>query len=104
MKTCRYKGKWGLALIAEAFDVFGAFLEGADVAALYELADLLDDVGIREGGDVAGVHVVGNGRENATHDFAGAGLAHVWHHVGGLGAGGPADHGLLGWVDFILDR
>jgi len=31
----------------------GAFLEGADVAALYELADLLDDVGVCEGGDFA---------------------------------------------------
>src|SRR5467141_3612399 len=93
-----------LAFVAEAFDVFGAFLEGGDVAALDELANLLDDVGIREGGDVAGVHIVGNCGEDAAHDFAGAGLGHVRDDVNGFGAGDFADHGFDGGDDFVLNR
>src|SRR6266705_6134139 len=92
-----------LALVAEALDVFGAFHEGSDVAALDELANLLDDVGVREGGDVAGVHVIGDGGEDAAHDLAGAGLGHVWNNVDGLGAGDFADHGFDGGDDFVLD-
>src|SRR6267143_1908719 len=99
---CRW---WmSLAFVAEAFDVFGAFLEGGDVAALDEFANLGDDVGIGEGGDVAGVHIVGNGGEDAAHDFAGAGLGHVRDDVDGFGAGDFADHGFDGRDDFVLDR
>src|SRR6266576_559175 len=92
-----------LALVAEALDVFGAFHERSDVAALDELANLLDDVGVREGGDVAGVHVIGDGGEDAAHDLAGAGLGHVWNDVDGLGAGDFADHGFDGGDDFVVD-
>src|SRR6266576_3254740 len=92
-----------LALVAEALDVFGAFHEGSDVAALDELANLLDDVGIGEGGDVASVHVIGDGGEDAAHDLTGAGLGHVWNNVDGLGAGDFADHGFDGGDDFVLD-
>src|SRR6266576_2251109 len=92
-----------LALVAEALDVFGAFHEGSDVAALDELANLLDDVGIGEGGDVASVHVIGDGGEDAAHDLAGAGLGHVRNDVDGLGAGDFADHGFDGGGDFVLD-
>src|SRR5229473_4150468 len=91
-----------LAFVAEALDVFGAFPERTCGAALDELADLLDDVGIREGGNVAGVHVVGNGGEDAAHDFAGAGLGHVRDDVDGFGAGDFADHGFDGEDDFVL--
>src|SRR5882762_2026999 len=99
---CRW---WmSLAFVAEALDVFGAFLEGGDVAALDELANLGDDVGVREGGDVAGVHIVGNGGEDAAHDFAGAGLGHVRDDVDGFGASDFADHGFDGRDDFVLDR
>src|SRR6266436_7374556 len=98
---CRW---WmALAFFAEALDVFGAFLEGSDVAALDEFANLGDDVGIREGGDVAGVHVVGDGGEDTAHDFAGASLGHVRNDVDGFGAGDFADHGFDCGDDFVLD-
>ena len=59
-----------LAFVAEALDVFGAFLERTGGAALNEFANLLDDIRIGERGDVAGVHVIGDGGENAAHDFS----------------------------------
>src|SRR6266851_5054859 len=93
-----------LALVAEALDVFGAFLERAGDAALDEFANLLDDVGVRESGDVAGVHVIGDGGEDAAHDLSGAGFGHVWDDVDGFGAGDFADHGFDGGFDFVLDR
>ena len=88
------KGERCSALFAEALDVFGAFLEWADSAALDEFADLFDDVGISKRGDVAGIHVVGNGGENAAHDFAGTRFGHVGNDVNGFGTGDFADHGL----------
>src|SRR5258708_20834216 len=84
----------GLAFVGEALDVFGAFLERTGGAALDELANLLDDVRISKRADVAGVHVIGNGGENAAHDLAGARLGHVRDDVDGFGAGNFADHGL----------
>jgi len=48
---------------------------------------LLDDVGVGEGGDVASVHVIGDGGEDAAHDFSRARLGHVRNDVDGLGAG-----------------
>src|SRR2546430_15124203 len=99
----RYRWRSVSAFVAEALDVFGAFLEGADVAALDELANLLDDVGIGEGGDVAGVHVVGDGGEDAAHNFSGAGLGHVRNDVDALGPGDFADHGFGGGDHFVLD-
>jgi hypothetical protein len=59
-----------LSLLAEEFDVRGAFLEGLDGAALHELADLSDYVWICEGRDVAGVHVVRNRSKDTAHDFS----------------------------------
>src|SRR5579859_1721472 len=91
-----------LALVAEALYVFGAFLQRAARAALHLFADLLDDVGIGERGDVAGVHVIGNGGENAAHDFAGARFGHVWNDVDVFGAGDFADHGFDRGGDFVL--
>src|SRR5882762_2233738 len=93
-----------LALVAEALDVFRPFPERTDVAALDEFANLLDNIGIRESGDVAGVHVIGNGGQDAAHDLAGAGLGHVRDDVDGFGAGDFADHGFDGGDDFVLNR
>src|SRR5437879_2995353 len=98
-----YKRRVSLAFFAEALDVFRTFLEGSDVAALDEFANLGDDVGIREGGDVAGVHVVGDGGEDTAHDFSRASLGHVRNDVDGLGAGDFADDGFDGGDDFVLD-
>jgi len=74
------------------------------MAALDEDANLLDDIGIGERGDVAGVHGVGNGGENAAHDFSGARLGHVRDDVDHLRAGDFADHGFDGCDHFVLDR
>src|SRR5260370_37086316 len=60
----------GLAFGAEALDVFGAFLERAGGAALDELANLVDDVGIGDRVDVAAAHVAGDVGEDAAHDVA----------------------------------
>ncbi len=40
-------------------------------------ADLLDDLGVCQGGDIARIHAAGDGPEDAAHDLAGAGLRHV---------------------------
>ncbi len=48
-------GRKRLALVAEHFYVFGAFLYGATGTALHLYANLLDDIGIGERGDVAGI-------------------------------------------------
>ena len=50
-----------LAFFAEKFDVGWAVFDRGAVATLDLFADLLDDVGVGQGGDVAGVHVVGDG-------------------------------------------
>ena len=92
-----------LAVFAEEFDVGGAVFEGDGVATLDEFADLLDDVRIGEGGDVAGVHAIGNGGEDAAHDFAGAGFGHVGNDVDALGTGDFADHGFDGGDDLVDD-
>src|SRR6267142_7005909 len=96
--------KNGLGLFTEHFDVGGAFFERADVAALDENANLFDDIGIGERGDVAGVHGVGNGGENAAHDFSGARLGHVRNDVDHFRAGYFADHGFDRRNDFIFNR
>jgi hypothetical protein len=92
-----------LAFFAEALNVFGAFVEGHDVAALHKLADLADDVGIRKGGDVTGIHVVGNSSEDAAHDFAGASFGHVGDDMDAFGASDFADHGFNGGGDLFED-
>src|SRR5215467_15388019 len=91
-----------LRFLAEAFDVFGVFLHLDGSAALNEFADLLDDVGIRERGDVAGVHAIFDRGEHASHDFAGARLWHVRNHVDILGPRDFADHRLDGGRDLVL--
>ena len=50
-----------LAFVAEHFYVFRAFLYRAAGAALYLYAYLLNDIRIGEGGDVASIHLIGNG-------------------------------------------
>src|SRR5690349_20251789 len=77
---------------AEQFDVGGPFLERAPLPALHQLADLFDDVRIRQRGDVPGVHTVGNGRQHPAHNLAGARLRHVWNDVNSLRPGDFADH------------
>ena len=47
-----------LPFVAEHFYVFGAFLYRAAGTALHLYANLLDDIGIGEGGDVASVHLI----------------------------------------------
>src|SRR5467141_2653666 len=93
---------FGLAFVAEALDVFGALFEGGDIAALDLFANLGDDVGIGKRRDVAGVHLIGNGGEDAAHNFAGASLGHVGNDVDSFGAGDFADHGFDGEDDFVL--
>ena len=72
--TARYASEVALviysAFVAEALDVLGAFFQGADVAALDLFANLGDDVRIGESGDIAGVHLVGDGGQDAAHNFA----------------------------------
>jgi hypothetical protein len=53
-------GNGGLGFFSEEFDVGWAFLDWRALAALDLFADLFDDVGVGERGDVAGVHVVGD--------------------------------------------
>ena len=48
-------GRKRLALVAEHFYIFGAFLYGTTGTALNLYADLLDDIRIGERGDVAGI-------------------------------------------------
>ena len=64
---------------------------------------MLDDVGIGERRDVAGVHAIGNGGENAAHDFAGARFGHVWNDVDALWASDFSDHGFDSVSDFVND-
>src|ERR1700722_875228 len=91
-----------LLFFAEEFDVFGAFLKWASVAALHQFANLRDDIRIGERGDVAGVHVIGDGREDSAHDFAGTRFGHVGNDVDALRPGDLADNGFDGGDDFVL--
>src|SRR5437879_5870725 len=68
-----------------------------------EFSNLLDNVGIGEGGDVAGVHAVRNGGQDTAHDLAGAGFGHVRYDVDALGARDFADHGFDGGDDLVDD-
>ena len=65
---------------------------------------MFDDVGIGQRGDVAGIHVIGDGGENAAHDFAGARLGHVRDDVDALRARDFADHGFDGGDDLFEDE
>src|SRR5215467_1875821 len=94
----------GLRFLAEALDVFRTFLELPCIVALHLDADLLNDVGIRERSDVAGVHTVLDRGEHAAHDFSGARLWHVRHHVNIFGPRDFADHSFDGNGDFFLDH
>ena len=62
---------------------------------------MLDDVRIRKRSDVAGVHTIGNGGENAAHDFAGTRFGHVRHHVNPFWPRNFSDHGLDGLRHFV---
>ena len=98
-----FERRKALSFVAEAFDVFGAFIEGAHFAALDDLADLFNDVGIRERGDIAGIHAIGNGGQDAAHNFAGARFGHVGNDVDALGSGDFADHGFDGGDELLED-
>ncbi len=80
----------------------GPSWSGADVAALNQFANLGDDIGIGERGDVAGVHVIGDGGEDSAHDFAGACFGHVGDDVDALGARDFSDDGFNRGDDFVL--
>jgi len=56
-----YLGVKRLALVPEHFYVFRAFLYRPSCAALHLYSDLLDDIRIGERGDVACIHLIGNG-------------------------------------------
>jgi len=83
-----------LPLFAEQFNVGGPFLHRRPRPALYLLANLLDDIGIRQRRDVARVHVIGNRRQHASHDLAAARLRHVGHDVNRFRPRDFADHRL----------
>src|SRR5579863_2932942 len=104
--TSVLRGPWlwrnELAFFAEEFYVGGAFGYRAAFAALDQFADLFDDVRIGEGGDIAGVHAIGDGCKDAAHDFAGARFGHVWDDVDALGASDFADHGFNSGDNFFL--
>ena len=53
-------GKSLLVFFAEELDVGGALGYRTAFSALDEFTDLLDDIGVGQGGDVAGVHAVGD--------------------------------------------
>ncbi len=89
----RFSGPALLVLISEHFNVDWAFFQRGSGAALHLYADLLDDVRISERGDVAGIHLIGNGGKHAAHDFAGAGLGHIRDDVDGFWARDLADDG-----------
>src|SRR5271169_5240544 len=84
------------ALFAEALDVFRSFVQGDDVPALHQLPYLLDDVGIGQRSDIAGVHTIGDGSEDAPHDLARTSLGHVGHEVDSFRPRNLANHGLNG--------
>src|SRR6266540_1419734 len=58
------------------------------------LADVLDDLRVREGGHVADVGEVGDRGDDPAHDLAGAGLGHVRDDPDVLGPGDLADLGV----------
>src|SRR5262249_15070507 len=92
-----------LSLFAKEFYVFRAFVEGNGFAALDEFANLLDDVRVGQGSNVAGVHAIGDSSEDAPHDFAGTRFGHVGYDMDFLGAGDLADHGFDDVVDLVND-
>ena len=47
-----------LRFLAEALDVFRAFLNWQNGTALHQFANLLDNIGICKRGNVAGVHAI----------------------------------------------
>src|SRR6266566_9313197 len=69
------------------------------------LSNLIDDFGIGQRRDVAGIFVVRNRRKHAAHDFAGTGFRHVGHdHDTARARNGPnlTDHGILhALADFL---
>ena len=92
-----------LVLFAELLDVVGTFPDGDGFFALHQLAHLFHHVGIGQGGDVPGIHAIGNGGEDAAHEFAGPRLGHVGNDVDVLGPGNLADDGFDRLVDLIDD-
>src|SRR5919204_2513554 len=66
-------------------------LAAAELLALHEAADLVDDLRVRQRGDVPDVGEVGDAGDHATHDLARAGLRHVRDHPDVLGARDLAD-------------
>jgi hypothetical protein len=57
----------GSFLGAESLQIFGPIGDGYCLFALNQFADLFDYVRIGQGGDIAGIHVVGKSCKNTTH-------------------------------------
>src|SRR5208282_2811232 len=74
-----------------------------DLAALNDLANLLDDVGVGQRGDVAGIHVIGDGGQDAAHNLAGARFGHVRNDMDALGPRDFANHGFDGGGNLLND-
>src|SRR5208337_3639908 len=91
------------ALVAKELDIFGPFVERHDLAALNDLANLLDDVGVGQRGDVAGIHVIGDGGQDAAHNLAGARFGHVRNDMDALGPRDFANHGFDGGGNLLND-
>jgi hypothetical protein len=76
---------WGLMFgyssVPNLLQVFGTIGQRHRLFALNQYPDLFDHIGIGESRNVSSVHVVGEGGENATHEFAGAGLRHIRNDV-----------------------
>src|SRR5260221_2473242 len=102
------------SFLAETLDVFGAGLGCHLRLALDHDADLLDDLRVGKGSDVANVHGVGDGGQHPAHDFARARLGHVGNDTNTLGPRDFADHSLdhandlvfngLAWREAGLER
>ena len=58
-----------LPLFSEPLDVFWRILQRDFLASLHHYADLLHHIRVGQRGHVAGIHLVGNGCQNAPHDF-----------------------------------
>ena len=79
------------------------FLAVLSWLAKHHLTDLFDDLGIRQGGDVAGIPAVGDRGQHPAHDLARAGLGHVWYDPDSPRPGDLADLNLDRFDDGFLD-
>src|SRR5262249_17986488 len=89
--------------VAEAANVLEAVPGDSLLGTLHRQADLFDHVGIRQRRDVADLHLIRYGGEDATHDLARPRLGHVRDDVHRLRARDLADHRLDRRDDLLDD-